>query len=149
MEPTFWAALCTASASVMSIMRGTKPLPNSFCKRSPSACLRTEPNTRKPFEIRTFVVPQPIPVDTPVTTTPLLFAAIELLLRWTPSTFIIYTVHLRCYICQGPPRPRRGLASGAHGSRRAAPALGCGADTQVVACPAHVYVWRLCLGAKR
>jgi hypothetical protein len=28
----------------------------------------------KPFEIRTFVVPQPIPVDTPVTTTSLLFA---------------------------------------------------------------------------
>src|ERR1700674_1602579 len=58
----------------MSIMRGTKPFPNSFCKRSASACLRTEPNTRNPLEIRTFVVPQPIPVETPVTTTSLLFA---------------------------------------------------------------------------
>src|SRR5271168_83139 len=58
----------------MSIRRGTKPLPNSLCKRSASACLRTEPNTRNPFETRTFVVPQPIPVETPVTTTSLLFA---------------------------------------------------------------------------
>src|ERR1700721_3092798 len=64
----------------MSIVRGTKPLPNSFCNRSASACLRTEPNTRNPFEIRTFVVPQPIPVDTPVTTTSLLFAIAFLLL---------------------------------------------------------------------
>src|SRR5580692_9431526 len=101
MEPTFRAACCTASAFVMSIRRGTKPSPNSFCKRSASACLRTEPNTRNPFEIRTFVVPQPSPVDTPVTTTSLLFA-IELLLRWTLSIFIIYTVHLRYYRCQGP-----------------------------------------------
>src|SRR5580658_1930345 len=83
----------------MSIMRGTKPFPNSFCKRSASACLRTEPNTRNPFEIRTFVVPQPIPVETPVTTTSLLFA-IEVLLRGTVSIFIIYTVHLRYYRCQ-------------------------------------------------
>src|SRR5271163_2045545 len=58
----------------MSIMRGTKPLPNSVCKRSASACLRTEPNTRNPFDTSTFVVPQPIPVETPVTTTSLLFA---------------------------------------------------------------------------
>src|SRR6202047_4271426 len=58
----------------MSIVRGTKPSPNSFCKRSASACLRTEPNTRNPFETSTFVVPQPIPVETPVTTTSLLFA---------------------------------------------------------------------------
>src|ERR1700728_2433522 len=56
----------------MSIVRGTKPSPNSFCSRSASACLRTEPNTRNPLETRTFVVPQPIPVDTPVTTTSLL-----------------------------------------------------------------------------
>src|ERR1700735_3232112 len=46
----------------MSIMRGTKPSPNCVCKRSASACLRTEPNTRKPLEISTLVVPQPIPV---------------------------------------------------------------------------------------
>src|ERR1700719_5271978 len=71
----------------MSIMRGTKPSRNSLCKRSASACLRTEPNTRNPFEISTFVVPQPIPVDTPVTTTSLLFA-IAFLLRWI-------TVHLQ------------------------------------------------------
>src|ERR1700686_888334 len=87
MEPTFWAASCTASASVISIMRGTKSLPNSICKRSASACLRTEPNTRNPFEISTFVVPQPIPVETPVTTTSLLFA-IAFPLRWI-------TVHLQ------------------------------------------------------
>jgi hypothetical protein len=43
--------------------------------------LRTEPNTRNPFETRTLVVPQPIPVETPVTTTSLLFA-IAFLLRW-------------------------------------------------------------------
>src|ERR1700683_3424602 len=71
-----------ASASVMSIMRGTNPLPNSPCKRSASACLRTEPNTRNPFETSTFVVPQPIPVETPVTTTSLLFG-IQFLLRDT------------------------------------------------------------------
>src|SRR6202050_1003749 len=64
----------------MSMIRGTKRSPNSLCKRSASACLRTEPNTRNPFEIRTFVVPQPIPVDTPVTTTSLLFAIAFLLL---------------------------------------------------------------------
>src|SRR3984893_15993226 len=58
----------------MSIMRGTNPIPHSRCKRSASACLRTEPNTRNPFETSTFVVPQPIPVETPVTTTSLLFA---------------------------------------------------------------------------
>src|ERR1700722_11114653 len=58
----------------MSIRRGTKAFPNSFCKRSASACLRTEPNTRNPFERSTFVVPHPIPVETPVTTTSLLFA---------------------------------------------------------------------------
>src|SRR6202163_1118100 len=73
----------------MSIRRGTKPLPNSLCKRSASACLRTEPNTRNPFETSTFVVPQPIPVETPVTTTSLLFA-IAFLLRWI-------TVHLQLY----------------------------------------------------
>src|ERR1700677_3006803 len=56
----------------MSIMRGTKPFPNSLCKRSASTGFRTEPNTRNPFEISTFVVPQPIPVETPVTTTSLL-----------------------------------------------------------------------------
>src|ERR1700679_2875066 len=87
MEPTFRAARCTASASVTSILRGTKPLPNSLCKRSASICLRTEPNTRNPFETSTFVVPQPIPVETPVTTTSLLFA-IAFLLRWI-------TVHLQ------------------------------------------------------
>src|ERR1700682_2771940 len=70
----------------MSIMRGTKPFPNSLCKRSASACLRTEPNTRNPFETSTFVVPQPIPVETPVTTTSLLFA-IALLLRPRPRPF--------------------------------------------------------------
>src|ERR1700693_681258 len=71
----------------MSIRRGTTPSPNSLCKRSASACLRTEPNTRNPFETSTFVVPQPIPVETPVTTTSLLFA-IAFLLRWI-------TVHLQ------------------------------------------------------
>src|ERR1700689_4086547 len=81
MEPTLWAASCTASASVMSIVGGTKPSPNSFCKRSASACLRTEPNTRSPFETSTFVVPQPMPVETPVTTTSLLFAIATLLSR--------------------------------------------------------------------
>src|ERR1700733_6082763 len=70
----------------MSIMRGTKPSPNSPCKRSASACLRTEPNTRNPFETSTFVVPQPIPVETPVTTTSLLLA-IAFLLE-------VYSVHL-------------------------------------------------------
>src|ERR1700693_6146854 len=65
----------------MSIMRGTKPLPNSLCKRSASAWLRTEPKTRNPFETSTFVVPQPIPVETPVTTTSLLFAIAFLLGR--------------------------------------------------------------------
>src|SRR6202011_1856847 len=78
----------------MSIIRGTKPLPNSLCKRSASACLRTEPNTRNPFETSTFVVPQPIPVETPVTTTSLLFAIALLLksitvnlqyLQWLPK----------------------------------------------------------------
>src|ERR1700692_1049865 len=93
MEPTFWAASCTASASVMSIMRGTKLTPNSVCKRSASACLRTEPNTRNPFETSTFVVPQPIPVKTPVTTTSLLFA-IAFLLRWI-------TVHLQYLLLLG------------------------------------------------
>src|SRR5260370_9311611 len=63
----------------MSIRRGTKPSPNSFCKRSASACLRTEPNTRNPFETSTFVVPQPIPVETPVTTTSLVLAMASLL----------------------------------------------------------------------
>src|SRR6202050_1906836 len=71
----------------MSIVRGTKPLPNHFCRRSAAACLRTEPNTRNPFETSTFVVPQPIPVETPVTTTSLLFE-IAFLLRWI-------TVHLQ------------------------------------------------------
>src|SRR5712692_7217767 len=65
----------------MSIRRGTKPFPNSLCKRSASACFRTEPNTRNPFETSTFVVPQPIPVETPVTTTSLLFAIASLLGR--------------------------------------------------------------------
>src|SRR5260370_16496202 len=65
----------------MSIRRGTKPSPKSPCKRSASACLRTEPNTRNPFETSTFVVPQPIPVETPVTTTSLLFAIASLLGR--------------------------------------------------------------------
>src|ERR1700689_3042707 len=90
MGPTFRAACCTASASGMSIMRGRKPLPNSLCKRSASACLRTEPNTRNPFETSTFVVPQPIPVETPVTTTSLLVAIAFLL----------------SYACRQAPRPR-------------------------------------------
>src|ERR1700675_1102855 len=64
----------------MSMTRGTKSSPNSLCKQSASACLRKEPNTRNPFETSTFVVPKPIPLDTPVTTTSLLFA-IALLLR--------------------------------------------------------------------
>src|SRR3984957_6400578 len=92
----------------MSIMRGTKLLPNSVCKRSASACLRTEPNTRNPFETRIFVVPQPIPVDTPVTTTSLLFA-IVFLLSCTLSILMIYTVHLRCRRCQGPQGLRAGV----------------------------------------
>src|SRR5580698_7905864 len=100
MEPTFWAVSCTASASVMSMMRGTKPSPNSFCKRSASACLRTEPNTRNPFETSTFVVPQPIPLDTPVTTT-LLLIVIAFLLRCSLYIFNVCTVHLRCSMCQG------------------------------------------------
>jgi hypothetical protein len=41
--------------------------------------LRTEPNTRNPFETSTFAVPQPIPVETPVTTTSLVFAIAFLL----------------------------------------------------------------------
>src|ERR1700722_6197393 len=73
----------------MSIMRGTKPSPNSFCKRSASACLRTEPNTRNPFETSTFVVPKPIPVETPVTTTSLLFA-IAFLQDGSPFIFNIF-----------------------------------------------------------
>src|SRR6204780_1568584 len=77
----------------MSIIKGTKPSPNSLCKRSASACWRTEPNTRKPFETSTFVVPQPIPVETPVTTTSLLFA-IAFLLK-------MITVHLQ-YVQLGP-----------------------------------------------
>src|ERR1700728_4814842 len=95
MDPTFWAARCTASASVMSIMRGTKPLPNSLCKRSASACLRTEPNTRNPFETSTFVVPQPIPEETPVTTTSLLLLfAFAFLLRRSLFIFNVDSVHL-------------------------------------------------------
>src|ERR1700677_723621 len=81
----------------MSIMRGTKPSPNSLCTRSASACLRTEPNTRNPFETSTFVVPQPIPVETPVTTTSLLFA-IAFLLRWI-------TVHLQSLLLLGVTTP--------------------------------------------
>src|ERR1700681_2623503 len=77
----------------MSIRRGTKAFPNSCCKRSASACLRTEPNTRNPFERSTFAVPHPIPVETPVTTTSLLFA-IAFLLRWI-------TVHLQYLLLLG------------------------------------------------
>src|ERR1700689_4815072 len=75
----------------MSMTRGTKPSPNSLCKRSASAWLRTEPNTRNPFETSTFVVPQPIPVETPVTTTSLLFA-IALLLRSITVHLLISSV---------------------------------------------------------
>src|ERR1700730_10780308 len=46
-----------------------KASPNSRCRRSASLCRRTLPNTVKPFAIRTFVMPHPIPVETPVTTT--------------------------------------------------------------------------------
>src|SRR2546425_3793460 len=77
----------------MSIMRGTKPLPNSLCKRTASACLRTEPNTRNPFETSTFVVPQPIPVETPVTTTSLLFAIAFLTFLFKMSTVNLQDVY--------------------------------------------------------
>jgi hypothetical protein len=87
-----------------SIMRGTKPLPNYFCKRSASACLRTEPNTRNPFETSTFVVPQPIPVETPVTTTSLLLA-IAFLRRCqgNPGAFSILPSSIRavCALANG------------------------------------------------
>src|SRR5215831_14534668 len=68
-SPTRAAADPTASSSVTSKTIGTKALPNSAESRSASAFLRTLPNTRKPRAIRTLVVPQPIPVDVPVTTT--------------------------------------------------------------------------------
>src|SRR5580704_18118855 len=81
-------------------MRGTKPFPNSLCKRSASAGLRTEPNTRNPFETSTFVVPQPIPVETPVTTTSLLFA-----IAFSPKMITVHLQHVqRTYwpaTCQG------------------------------------------------
>src|SRR5580658_1879143 len=84
----------------MSIIRGTKLLPNSACRRSASVCLLTEANTRNLFETSTFVVPQPIPLDTPVTTT-LLLIVIAFLLRCSLYIFNVCTVHLRCSMCQG------------------------------------------------
>src|SRR6202453_1232831 len=83
----------------MSIMRGTKPSPNSACKRSASACLRTEPNTRNPFETSTFVVPQPIPVETPVTTTFLLFS-ISVFFPGSTVVEFIYFILVRGYYRQ-------------------------------------------------
>src|ERR1051325_10336711 len=59
----------TAAVSVTSKISGVKLAPNSFFSRSASASLRTEPNTLKPFLIRTLAQPQPMPVEAPVTTT--------------------------------------------------------------------------------
>src|SRR5262245_29342466 len=53
----------------MSNCSGVKALPNSADNRSASCTFRTLPKTWTPFCTRTFVVPQPIPVETPVTTT--------------------------------------------------------------------------------
>jgi hypothetical protein len=43
--------------------------PNAAVSRSASAALRTLPNTWKPRFVSTWATAQPIPVDTPVTTT--------------------------------------------------------------------------------
>src|ERR1700691_2564724 len=97
----------------MSIMRGTKPSPNSVCKRSASSCLRTEPNTRNPFETSTFVVPQPIPLETPVTTTSLLFGIVF-------PPVIMITTHLTFLLCnRAQPAELNGFVpygSGNHGA---------------------------------
>src|ERR1700690_1315582 len=52
----------------MSKISGTYISPNSWRSRSPSAAWRTLPNTRQPCPISTLLIPQPIPVETPVTT---------------------------------------------------------------------------------
>ena len=55
-------------------------------------CLRIEDRTREiPLKTSTFVVPQPIPVETPVTTTSLPFAIAFLLIK--------DTVHLTFLAC--------------------------------------------------
>jgi len=60
--------LPTAASSVTSNMSGVKAAPNSALRRSASTFFRTLPNTWKPFAVRTFTQPQPIPVEAPVTT---------------------------------------------------------------------------------
>ncbi len=67
--PTSAAPRATAASSVTSNIRGEKRSPSSACSRSASACLRTLPKTRKPFAVITLAIPQPMPVETPVTTT--------------------------------------------------------------------------------
>jgi hypothetical protein len=68
-SPTRAAAKPTASSSVTSKTSGTNAGPNSAASRSASAFLRTLPKTRKPRAIKTLAVPQPMPVEVPVTTT--------------------------------------------------------------------------------
>src|SRR5258706_16482166 len=51
------------------MIKGVKASPNSRLSRSASVFRRTVPNTLKPLDRRTLQVPNPIPVDTPVTTT--------------------------------------------------------------------------------
>src|SRR6202795_813225 len=63
------AAASTAASSVTSNISGVKFAPNSLLRRSPSACLRTLPNTRNPRSSSNFAVAQPMPVDAPVMTT--------------------------------------------------------------------------------
>src|SRR5271166_4602239 len=66
---TSCAAAATAASSVTSNRSGEKESPNSRSSRSASSFFRTLPKTRKPAWVSTFAQPQPMPVETPVTTT--------------------------------------------------------------------------------
>ena len=66
---TCLAPPATAVPSVTSKISGVKFAPNSFDSRSASHCLRTPPKTWNPLPINTLTLPQPMPVDAPVTTT--------------------------------------------------------------------------------
>src|SRR5271154_1228361 len=73
---TCFAPAATAASSVTSKISGVKFEPNSFDNRSAAASLRTLPKTRKPPAISTLTQPQPIPVDTPVTTTDFIYESL-------------------------------------------------------------------------
>src|ERR1700732_5635545 len=83
-------------------MSGAKPSPNSFCRRSASAGLRTEPNTRNPFETSTFVVPQPIPGETPVATTSWLFAIALLLCAAKTGEVLVAAAYCLPFLSSAP-----------------------------------------------